>query len=143
MNVHMRKIQIMKMCCVLLAMTLLLTGCGIFGPTQNKTVETNITMKPGTTLHINADVDCGTIYVKVTDQNGTVYFEEKLKGNYCCGINNYRPSKYTVTEIWTAAKGKINVYQTGIGEKAFAQDFFPRAFFYGRKVNALYAERNQ
>ena len=27
-------------------------------------------------LHINADVDCGTIYVKVTDSNGTALLKK-------------------------------------------------------------------
>jgi hypothetical protein len=123
-------------------MILLLSGCGNFRPLQSKNVETTIDMRSGTTLHIDTDVDCGTIYVKVTDQSGTIYFDEVLQGNYCCKINNFSHNRYTVPEIWTEAKGEVNVYPTKIGRLALRRyNFLTKISLPGQNANALCAER--
>ena len=95
------------------ALLLLLTGCSLWRESpETKTVTTTYEGSAGMTLHVDTTVRTGAISVRVTDENGTVYYDERLVRSFDCGINLYRKGVYTVTAAWEEACGDVEVYLT-------------------------------
>ena len=94
-------------CCLILSVTALLSGCAI---RENKTVTTTCEVEPGMTLHIDTKVRSGAVSIMVTDSNGVLYYKDVLENDFNCEINVYIAKRYTIIAKWQNACGTVNIY---------------------------------